>query len=61
MKEKITDELLEEVKEKAKNNLLGVISPNKLGYTKLFQLEMKKILAEMGIEWNSKDDSTSID
>ena len=61
MDERVTNELLKEVKEKAKKNLVGVISPNKLGYSKQLHLEMKKIFNEMGMEWNPTDYSTSID
>ena len=61
MDERVTNELLKEVKEKAKKNLVGVISPNKLGYSKQLHLEMKKIFNEMGMKWNPTDYSTSID
>lgn len=61
MDARIGNELFKEVEEKARKNLIGIISLNKLGYTKQLHLEMKRIFNEMGIEWNPKDYSTSID
>lgn len=45
------EEKIKKAEEEAKENLIGIIEPDKLGYNYYLYEEMKKILKEQGIDW----------
>ncbi len=55
------DDLVEEVRRIAKENLRGIISEEQNGYNGYLKAEMRKIFEERGIEWEDKLDGVSVD
>ena len=46
---------IKEARIEAKNNLLGFITEEQIGYAGYLKKEMKKILKEKGIDWQEEE------
>lgn len=55
------EELIKAATEQAKKKLEGIIKSEQLGYKGFLEEEIKKILKEKGVEWQSPNKGTSID
>ena len=53
--------MIKQAEKRAREKLKGFIDEDQIGYTGALRREMKKILAEQGIEWTPDDGEILID